>query len=278
VGTSDQARRVTDSSAPRFGVLLTVAYDGALYSGWAKQPGARTIAGELEGAIAEIDPHASTVRGVSRTDAGVHARGQVASFDTNLDIPARGWALGLAPHLPREIAVMEAARVPPGFDPRNHVTAKTYRYLLLSSPTRDPFLERRAWRVGHRLNQKLIQPELDALVGEHDFAAFRGSADQRTETVRQILRGEVRSVRSDPRCWEIEIEGNRFLYHMVRIIIGTVIDVARGRLEPGATRRALESLQRGDLGATAPPDGLYLDRVDLDIDPSDRWPSTSSAD
>ncbi len=269
---------MTDSPVPRFGVLLTVAYDGALYSGWAQQANARTIAGELEGAVREMDPRAGAARGVSRTDAGVHARGQLASFDTRLDVPPRGWALGLAPHLPREISVVEAARVPAGFDPRGHVTGKTYRYLLLRSPTRDPFLERRAWRVGHRLNQKLIQPELDALVGEHDFAAFRGSADQRTDTVRRILRAEVRSVGSDPRCWQIEIEGNRFLYHMVRIIVGTVVDVARGHLQPGAMRRALASHRRDDLGATAPPGGLYLERVDLDFEVSDRWPGDTSAD
>ena len=257
------------------GVLLTVAYTGTGFAGWARQPSARTVAGELDGAVRAMDPAASLVRGVSRTDAGVHAHGQLAAFDTNRDIEPRGWALGLAAHLPPEVSIVQAARVPAGFDPRSHVVGKQYRYLVLRSLTRDPFWHRRAWRVGQRLNHDLMHQEAQALQGTHDFAAFRGAADGRVETVRQIVRAEVRTARSDPRCLEIEVCGNRFLYHMVRIIAGTLVDVGRERLAPGAVGRALASLSRDDLGVTAPADGLYLDQVRLDEPVENGWPASS---
>ena len=257
----------------RQGVLLTVAYDGTPFSGWAKQPHARTVAGELEGAIAAIDPRASAVRGTSRTDAGVHARRQLAAFDTDREIDPRGWALGLARHLPSEIGILSAAGVPAGFDPRRHVVSKVYRYVVLCSQTRDPHLCGRAWRVGNRLNHEAMAREAALLVGSHDFRAFRGASDARPDTVRRIVRAEVRSARSDARLVEIEVEGDRFLYHMVRIIAGTLVDVGRGKLAPGAVERALASGARTDLGLTAPPEGLYLDRVVLDTVPADGWPS-----
>jgi tRNA pseudouridine38-40 synthase len=117
-----------------------------------------------------------------------------------------------------------------------------------------------------------MQQEASLLVGEHDFAAFRGAADQRTDTVRHILRAEVRNARSDREPWEIEVEGDRFLYRMVRIIAGTLVDVGRGQLPPGAVSRAFASRSRSDLGMTAPPEGLYLQRVLLDAPTPDTWP------
>ena len=256
----------------RFGVLLTIAYDGHPFSGWARQPGRRTVAGEVQGALWAVDPRASELRGVSRTDRGVHARGQLAAFDTDQPIEARGWALAVARHLPAEIGVVHAARVAPGFEPRAHVLRKTYRYSVLASPVRDPLLEHRAWRVGHRLNHELMAEEARSLVGEHDFRAFRNAADRRADTVRRILRAEVRSAGSDPRILEICVAADRFLYHMVRIIAGTVVDVGRGRLEPGSIARAFGSGSRADLGMTAPPDGLYLEKVELDEPVGDGWP------
>jgi tRNA pseudouridine38-40 synthase len=263
---------VIAASERRFAILLTVAYDGRLFSGWAKQPDRRTVAGELEGAVRAVDPRASELRGVSRTDRGVHARAQLAAFDTDQPIPARGWALGVARHLPAEIGVLRAAPVRPGFDPRAHVHSKTYRYSVLESPVRDPLLESRAWRVGHRLNHELMAAEIRHLVGEHDFRAFRSAADERIHTVRRILRAEVRKAGSDPRCLDIWLEGDGFLHHMVRIIAGTLVDVGRGRLPAGSIARAFGSGSRGELGITAPPDGLYLEEVDLDEPVADGWP------
>jgi tRNA pseudouridine38-40 synthase len=253
-------------------VLLTVAYDGATFSGFARQPNARTIAGELDGAVRAIDARATPVRGASRTDAGVHALGQPVAFDSERDIEPRSWALAINSHLPSEISVKRAARVEWGYDPRHHAVRKTYRYVVHQSPLRDPFLARRAWRVSERLNQPLMRAEALALLGVHDFRAFRAAADEREDTVRNIVRAEVRTAGGDAERLEIEIEGDRFLYRMVRIISGTLVDVGRGRLSPGAIARALASGSREDLGMTAPPEGLYLDHVVLDDYGHDAWP------
>jgi tRNA pseudouridine38-40 synthase len=261
-------------SAPcKAGVLLQVAYDGTDFSGMARQPHSRTISGELAGAIETMDPHASALRHVSRTDAGVHARGQIVAFDTTRSISSRGWVLGLTKQLPQSIAIVGAAAAPAAFDPRQHVRYKTYRYRILQSPVRDPFLDRFAWRIEQRLNHDGIQQEASDLIGIHDFAAFRGVADQRTDTARNILHASWERDTSDPRVWQIDITGDRFLYHMVRIIVGTLVDVGRGRTSRGAVRRALASLRRADLGMTAPAHGLELLHVELDVLWSDPWPS-----
>ena len=259
----------------RFGVLLTLAYDGVRLSGFARQDNARTVAGELEGAIREMDLSASPVRGVSRTDAGVHARGQIASFDTNADIDPRGWVLGLAQHLGNEIAVVRAARVAPGYDPRHHALGKTYRYLVLQSRVRDPLLRDRVWQVHERLNHDRMREEARALLGEHDFNAFRTAHDKRDVTVRNMLRAELSNDASDPRLIVFWIEGDRFMHNMVRIIVGTLVDVGRERLDAGAVARAFHSGRREDLGITAPAHGLYLEHIDLDDLGRDDWPDQS---
>jgi tRNA pseudouridine38-40 synthase len=279
-----------DGAAPRekrrravtlpFGVLLTLAYDGAPFSGWARQRDLRTVAGELQGAIETIDPRATELRGVSRTDAGVHARGQLASFDTARDIDGRGWVLALSKHLPREIAVVRAARVPAGYDPRRHAIRKHYRYVIVNSSVRDPFLETRAWRLHGKLDVSAMQREAERLLGRHDFRAFRSVADVRRETVRNILRAEVRSQGGNTdtaRVLTFDIEGDRFMHNMVRIIVGTLAEVGRGRLAEGVISKALETGQRRDLGMTAPPDGLYLERIDLTETGEDPWPAFPAA-
>jgi len=254
------------------GILLTVAYDGRLFSGWARQTNARSIAGELDGAIAAIDPKATQSRGLSRTDAGVHAREQLVAFDTDKDITLRGWVLALSQHLPDEIAVVRATSVPAGFDARRLPARKIYRYSVLHSLVRDPFLEGRVWRILERLNHSELNACAQALVGTHDFAAFRGAADTRTETVRQIFRIEVRPAHSDERITTIEVEGDKFLYNMVRIIAGSLVDIGRKRREPDSLTRALASHARSDLGITAPPDGLCLERVVIDLGDYETWP------
>jgi tRNA pseudouridine38-40 synthase len=257
----------------RYGVLLTIAYDGRAFRGFARQRDVRTVAGELEHAISTIDAGASEVRAASRTDAGVHAHEQVIAFDAARELAPRNWVLGLATRLDRDVAVVRGARVDAGFVPSHRAVSKTYRYVVLESAVRDPFLEQRAWRVEERLNHETMRTEASALCGEHDFVAFRGAADEREDTVRHVLRAEVRTSRCDARCLEIEITGNRFLYRMVRIIVGTLVDVGRARLEPGAVGRAFQSGSRDDLGMTAPPEGLYLDRVELDESGRDPWPA-----
>jgi tRNA pseudouridine38-40 synthase len=253
-----------------------VSYDGGPFSGCARQHGVRTIAGEIDGAVRAIDPKASLVRVCSRTDAGVHAVGQRIAFDSVREIDPRGWALALMRHLPREIAIRQAAEIGVGFEPSIHSLKKTYRYRFYQSDLRDPFLVGRAWRVPERLNHSLMVDVAQSLVGEHDFAAFRAAADERKETVRNILRIEVRKDRRDERLFEVLVEGNRFMYRMVRIIVGTLVDIGRNRLPASAVVRALESRQRRDLGMTAPAEGLYLDRIVLDDEGTGAWPPLES--
>jgi tRNA pseudouridine38-40 synthase len=257
------------------GVLLTVAYDGGPFAGFAPQPGQRTVAGELLGAIAAVDPKVREIRGASRTDAGVHAHGQRVAFDAALSIPPRGWALAVTRHLPREIAVRRAAIVPEGFSPRFASRGKRYRYLVLDDPTRDPFLDGRAWRSdAFRAEGALDRAAREAslALGTHDFAAFRSSADERENTVRTLRAVTLSIDPGDARLVRVDVEGDAFLHNMVRILVGTLTDVARGRLAEGAIARALASKRRGDAGITAPPDGLYLEEVLLDDPGEGGWP------
>jgi tRNA pseudouridine38-40 synthase len=142
---------------------------------------------------------------------------------------------------------------------------------LLRPKVRDPLLRQRVWRVEERLNHVAMAAEAAALQGSHDFRAFRTSSDGRTDTVRTIFRAELFDA-ADPRVLCLEIEGDRFLHRMVRIIVGTIVDVGRGRLEAGAVSRGLSTGDRRVLGITAPPDGLYLATLELDDDGEDKWP------
>lgn len=208
----------------------------------------------------------------SRTDARVHARGQLVCFDTDTKIGMRGWVLGLGSHLPPDVAVVRAARVSAGFNPSKSARGKTYRYTVLRGTLRDPFLHNRSWRVHDRLDLELMRREAESLLGTHDFVAFRGAADIRKDTVRTIDRASLTECTTQPRCVLFEIHGDRFLFNMVRIIVGTLVDVGRGRAEPGAVRRALTSGERLDLGMTAPAEGLCLERVDMAEPGLEFWP------
>ena len=278
--------------AGRFGVLLTVAYDGAPFAGFARQPGQRTVAGALLEAVQSVDPTVAEVRGASRTDAGVHARGQRVAFDADKLLPPRAWALAVGRHLPPSIGVRAAAEVPPGFHPRFAARFKRYRYLVLASPTRDPHAEGRAWRVDGLASAAplaLMRRELAAAVGRHDFAAFRSSQDPRSDTTRTIHAAIVspleRAALYAPGCVSpnharcepadvlaLDVVGDGFLHRMVRVLVGTAVDVARGRLPLGATSRALASGDRRHAGVTAPADGLYLEHIELSGEPRQSWP------
>ncbi len=247
----------------RFGVLVGVAYDGTDFSGWAAQPVGRTVSDALAGAIKKLDPKASLPRGVSRTDAGVHAEGQVAAFDASLAIPPRGWVLALNQHLPDDACVRWARAVPPEYNPRFSARWKRYRYRVLLDRIRDPLLRHRAWRLGWAIDLARLEREKNALLGTHDFAAFRSSHDARNDTVRTVTSCDV-GYELGGRIVSIVISGNAFLYNMVRIVVGTLMDVARGHLEEGTIQRALVTKQRRDAGMTAPALGLTLEHVELE--------------
>jgi tRNA pseudouridine38-40 synthase len=252
-------------------VLLEVAYDGTAFSGWASQKSARTVQQTLRDAIRAIDPNASDPRGASRTDAGVHAEGQLAAFDTDRDIPAKGWVLGLNQHLPDDVAVRAARAVPTDFNPRFASRGKRYRYRVLLDDVRDPHWRTRAWRVAGKVDRAKLAREKDAIIGTHDFAGLRAGADERASTVR-TMRSVVIDEGRDARLISVVIEGDAFLYNMVRILVGTLIDVARGRLNEGAITRAIASKDRRDAGITAPAHGLTLERVLVDEMEGERWP------
>lgn len=254
------------------GILLTLAYDGARFSGFAPQKNAHTVGEALARAVREMDPQAGALRVASRTDAGVHAQGQIACFDTVRRISTRGWLLGLSAFLPPQIAVLRVAQVQVGFNPSKAAARKTYRYRLLRGTLRDPFLEGRAWRVHAPLDLEKMRGEAQLLIGTHDFRAFRGASDFRTHTVRTIETAQFVPSAEQERCLVFEVTGNRFLYRMVRIIVGTLVDVGRGTKAPGAVSRALASGARTDLGVTAPPDGLTLERVELAEAGENGWP------
>ena len=253
-------------------ILLTIAYDGGPFAGFAAQPEARTVAGELLGAIQAMDPAVREVRGASRTDAGVHARGQLATFQAQRSIEPKGWALGLSAHLPAEIAVRGAARVAPGLELRASIVRKHYRYLVVKDALRDPFWHRRAVRFSHSLDLARMRSEATTLVGTHDFAAFRSSSDARTHTVRTLERVDIAALPNDPQVLAFDIVGNAFMHNMVRIIVGTLLDIGRARLAPGVMARALAGGRRADLGPTAPAHGLYLESIDHTLALEASWP------
>ena len=254
------------------GVLLTVAYDGSAFSGWATQKETRTVEETLRGAILALDPRATGPRGCSRTDAGVHAEGQLAAFDTSLTMPPRGWVLQLNQNLPDDVTVRAARAVHVTYNPRFTSRKKRYRYLLVRDKVPDPLLRNRAWRVGFDMDMDRMVREARAVVGEHDFAAFRSARDVREVTTRDISSVEVAQMSSDPRLWTITVEGNSFLYNMVRILVGTLVDVARDVLPEGAIANALQMKARGVAGQTAPAHGLTLMHIDAAI-PHDAGPS-----
>jgi tRNA pseudouridine38-40 synthase len=264
------------SDAPHaHGVLLEVAYDGTAFHGWAAQgsAGARTVEETLRGAVTTMDPRASAVRGASRTDAGVHAERQLVSFDASRDIPARGWVLGLNQQLPDDVAVRTARPVAVGYSPRFAARGKRYRYSVLVDEVRDPGWRGRAWRVPE-LDLDALRREAPTAVGTHDFASFRSSGDDRPSTVRTLTRVDVTQDPADRRVVAVVVEGNAFLYNMVRILVGTMVDVARSRLERGAIERALVARDRRSAGTTAPAHGLVLEHVDAELPEGagDRWP------
>ena len=187
-------------------------------------------------------------------------------------MPPRGWVLTLNQHLPEDVAVRSAQIVPTGFSPRFASKKKRYRYDLLFDKVRDPLLCNRTWRIGYDMDMARIEREANAIVGTHDFAAFRSAGDERAETVRSIYGVEL--TQADARRWSITIEGNAFLYNMVRILVGTLIDIGRGHLPEGTIARALAGKDRALAGQTAPARGLTLQSIELEMPEGsgERWP------
>lgn len=257
-------------------VLLRVAYDGTDFHGFARQDGARTVQGTLEEALAGLYRQAIRTRAASRTDAGVHALGQIVGFEPTLPIPPRGVAAALTSRLPRDVSVLSAwhCELPGGatVDPRFYNAGKTYRYRIRCTPHRVPTTGRGEWHLGKRLDAAAMQAAAQHFIGEHDFAGFRASGCQAKTTVRRMLAVEVAAGPAEepphlaaeaapPAIVTVTVRGEAFLQNMVRIMVGTLVEVGLGRRAPAQIAELLARPERARAGATAPPQGLTLVEV-----------------
>jgi len=241
---------------------LVVEYDGTELHGWQRQDGQPTVQQHLEDALARLVQHEATVTGASRTDAGVHARGQFASFRTERAIPLHGIRRGLNTLLPPAIAIREATELPDDFHPRFSATGKHYRYTILARPDRSPRLRDRAWHHAEALAVAPMQDAARALLGEHDFSAFRAAGCTARTTLRRV--DSIAITRPEPDVIEIDVRGNAFLRNMVRIVVGTLSEVGAGRRTPAEVAEILASRDRTRAGITAPAHGLELIEVRYD--------------
>lgn len=248
-------------------IKLTVAYDGTAYSGWQYQPQRNTVQGVVEDALNRITGEVIRTVASGRTDAGVHALGQVVSFSTESRLPPEVLQRALNAELPADIAVKCAENAPAGFHATHHALRKRYRYILHDGPVRDVFQLRYAWHCRHRLDADIMDRAAKLLLGTHDFCSFETSGSQRTSTVRTIFDLEVqrgRAGESDLVTTEVEADG--FLYNMVRTIVGTLLDVGRGARPASWVAEVLAARNRSAAGRTAPAQGLFLVRVEYEGD------------
>ncbi|MGD0900391.1 MAG: tRNA pseudouridine synthase A [Thermoguttaceae bacterium] len=274
-------------------IKLTLGYDGTDFAGWQRQRGRRTLQETLEGVIEKITGQATSVLASGRTDAGVHALGQVVSFETSTRLPVEVLRRALNAELPRSMAVIEAVEVPAGFHATHHVVRKCYRYVIHDGPVRDVFRRQYCWHFAHgRLDAEAMQRAARALVGRHDFSSFQTAGADRKTSVRTVFdlrvergRGEGeaeggrrkeeggrrkeegrlagglarREGRGEGEDFVIvEIEANGFLYNMVRAIVGTLVEVGRGARPEAWPGEVLAAADRRLAGPTAPPEGLFL--------------------
>ena len=246
-------------------IRLVVEYDGTSLCGWQRQANGPTVQGHLEAALARLLAHEVSVVGASRTDAGVHARGQVASFRTERAIPLHGIRRGLNSLLPPAIAIAEASEAGDDFHPRFSATGKHYRYLLLTRSERAPRWRDRAWHLQRVLDLAAMRHAAAALIGEHDFAAFRAAGCTAKRTVRRIDEIAIAEAGSeDPWLVGVDVRGNAFLRNMVRIVVGTLVEVGTGRRPAEQVAEILASRDRTRAGITAPAHGLELVSVRYD--------------
>jgi tRNA pseudouridine38-40 synthase len=253
---------------------LILAYDGSEFSGWQIQPGAETIQGTLASAIGRLTGEKVLPQGSGRTDAGVHALAQVATFSTQSPIPAENLVKALNDILPASIRVLEAAEAPPEFHARKSARAKTYRYRMHRGPICPPFLARYVWHYPFPLDEAAMQQAASLVVGEHDFTSFAAvdpersaSLDQESGERTEAQASNVRQILSS--SWQREqdefiytVRGSGFLHHMVRNLVGTFLLAGKGTLTCADVSRILAARDRSAAGATAPASGLYLVSVD----------------
>jgi tRNA pseudouridine38-40 synthase len=234
---------------------LVVEYDGSAFHGLQYQPALRTIAGSLESALSRLFHEAVKITAAGRTDAGVHATGQVISFSTEQAFPIERLALALNAGTPADLAVREAVVAAEGFSARFDALERVYDYLIVNRAFAPALWRSRAWHVPRAIDDARFRAAAAPLIGEHDFAAYCGEAPERGGTVREVRSIEL--VRRDD-LLRVTVRGNAFLHRMVRIIVGTLVECATGYREVAFASRALAARERGGAGVTAPAHGLYL--------------------
>jgi tRNA pseudouridine38-40 synthase len=257
--------RLTDQLKVARNLKLILSYDGTDFSGWQVQPNAVTIQGMLSSAIGRLTEENVLPQGSGRTDAGVHALAQVATFSTNSPIPAENFVKAMNDILPPAIRVLEAVEMPPDFHARKSARAKTYRYRIYRDPICPPFLARYVWHFPYPLDENAMTRAAGVVEGEHDFTSFAAVDPERGQQ-----NGEVSNVRTifSSSCVRLgdvliyTVRGNGFLHHMVRNLVGTLILVGKGTLQPSDVQRILEARDRSRAGATAPASGLFLVNVE----------------
>ena len=246
---------------------LRLAYNGERFSGWQIQPDQRTVQGVLSDAIQSICGETVVPKGSSRTDAGVHAADQVASFTTSSPFTPDVWRRALNAHLPKDVVVLRSSEVHSSFDPIIEAKTKRYRYRIHDGDVRPVLARPFVWQWNSRLNVSAMEEASSFLIGEHDFTSFENPSSPRASKVRKvndltIQRRDGGEGTPDSEIW-IEIEGNGFLYNMVRIIAGTLLMVGAGKRPETWVGNVLADRNRTSAGPTAPPQGLLLLQINL---------------
>ena len=240
-------------------IKLTIEYDGKDFNGWQKQPTKLNIQGEIERAITTITGEEVDLTASGRTDAGVHSLGQIANFKTNSNIPADKFPIALNTKLKRSIRILDAEEVDDRFHSRYNCKQKTYRYVINNSENGTAIYRNLEYNYSQKLDVEKMNEAAKYFLGEHDFKGFKASGTSSRSSVRTIYEAKVYKENNKV---IIELTGNGFLYNMVRIISGTLIDVGIGKIKPEEIEEIIKSGDRERAGKTLPPQGLYLVKVE----------------
>lgn len=239
-------------------LLVTVKYDGSAYHGWQVQKNALTVQQVFQDAVQKVFKKRLDVKGCSRTDSGVHANMYCLSFMTDMDISDRGVVMALNTHLPDDIAVVSCRQVAEDFHPRYSCKSKEYVYKLYNGEIRNPFYSKYAYHYRYNIDAEYLNREAQAFVGTYDYSGFCSAGSDVEDTVRTVYSFSVWR-EGDMVYFKVEADG--FLYNMVRIMVGTLLFIAQGKIGEGELLDVIKSKDRKRAGKTAPPQGLYLNKV-----------------
>ena len=240
-------------------IKLVLEYDGTCYAGWQRQPNRPTIQEAIERAIHHVSQATVCVIGAGRTDSGVHALGQVASFRTERDWPASTWIRALNAVLPKDIVIRSSALMDDRFHAQHHARGKLYAYRILHRPARPTVDRAFVWHIYRPLDEAAMQQAAQTLIGSQDFSSFEGTFTHNSNPICHLQRLAV--IRHEDHI-AVEAYADRFLKHMVRAIVGTLVEVGLGKRTPESLTEVLRARNRSAAGQTAPPHGLFLMRVD----------------